>query len=214
MSTIAMYCRDCGKALDETEKAEAGRICCMACAPRTQAPPASAPGPGAPVGVPSSAGISPGLAFLLGLIPGVGAIYNAQYAKGLVHVIVFGLLISITASDNVVGDLGPLFGMLIPAWVLYMAFEAYHTAQKRLSGQAVDEFSSLVPMKSQGAFPAAPILLMAVGFLLLMHNLEILRLAQILKFWPVALIALGAYMLYVRIAGAPAPPAGREVEHE
>jgi len=209
-----MYCRGCGKALEETEKAEAGRIYCAACAPATpQPPPASAPVQGAPFS--ANAGISPGLAFLLGLIPGVGAIYNGQYAKGLVHVIVFGLLISITASDNVVGDLGPLFGMLIPAWVLYMAFEAYHTAQRRLGGQVVDEFSSLVPMKSHGAFPAAPILLMAIGFLLLMHNLEILRLAQILRFWPVALIALGAYMLYVRMAGAPqAPPAGREVEHE
>ena len=33
--------------------------------------------------------ISPGLAFFLGWIPGVGAIYNGQYAKGLVHAVAF-----------------------------------------------------------------------------------------------------------------------------
>ena len=35
----------------------------------------------------------PGLALFLGFIPGVGAIYNGQYAKGLVHAVVFGLLV-------------------------------------------------------------------------------------------------------------------------
>jgi len=28
------------------------------------------------------------------MIPGVGAVYNGQYAKGLVHVVIVGLLIS------------------------------------------------------------------------------------------------------------------------
>ena len=31
----------------------------------------------------SDPGASPGLAFLLGFIPGVGAIYNGQYVKGI-----------------------------------------------------------------------------------------------------------------------------------
>ena len=60
----------------------------------------------------SAGGPSPGFAFLLGLIPGVGAIYNGQYAKGLIHVVILGLLISITSS-GAAGDLEPLFGLLI-----------------------------------------------------------------------------------------------------
>jgi len=45
------------------------------------------------MGVPPAAGyvyadVSPGLALFLGLIPGVGAIYNGQYAKGMVHAII------------------------------------------------------------------------------------------------------------------------------
>jgi hypothetical protein len=88
------------------------------------------------------------LAFILGLIPGVGAIYNGQYAKGLVHVIILGLLISIVSSDAA-GGLEPLFGLMIALWFFYMAFEAYHTARKRLMGERVDEFSSLVPIRQQ-----------------------------------------------------------------
>ena len=34
--------------------------------------------------------LAPGLAFALGFIPGVGAIYNGQYLKGLVHALIFG----------------------------------------------------------------------------------------------------------------------------
>ena len=49
-------------------------------------------------------GVSPGLAFLLGLIPGVGAIYNGQYAKGLVHVLILGMLISIMSSTAAPAD--------------------------------------------------------------------------------------------------------------
>ncbi len=77
--------------------------------------------------------MSPGLAFVLGLIPGVGAIYNAQYAKGLVHVVIWGLLVSIVSSDAA-GGMEPLFGMLIAVWIFYMAFEAYHTRQETRHG--------------------------------------------------------------------------------
>ncbi len=100
-------------------------------------------------------GASPGLAFLLGLIPGVGAIYNGQYVKGLMHVVILGVLISIVSSDEASGGFEPLFGMMIGVWVFYMAFEAYHTARKRQLGQPVDEFSSLVSLRGRPwfAFP-------------------------------------------------------------
>jgi hypothetical protein len=158
-------------------------------------------------------GASPGLAFLLGFIPGVGAIYNGQYVKGLIHVVVMGLLISITSNEEMSGNLQPLFGMMIGAWVFYMAFEAYHTAKKRQMGEPVDEFSSIIPRHGQHSrFPLAPTVLIAVGLIFLMHNLDILRIGQILRYWPIALIGLGVYMLYERISGSPAangaPPAG------
>ncbi len=159
----------------------------------------------------SDPGASPGLAFLLGFIPGVGAIYNGQYVKGLIHVVVFGRSHRIVNDDEMSGNLQPLFGMMIAVWVFYMAFEAYHTAKRRQLGQPVDEFSSIVPRAGHPArFPLAPTVLIAVGLLFLLHNLNILRIGELIRYWPVALICLGAYMLYERLSGH--PPSSEHVD--
>ena len=147
--------------------------------------------------------VSPGIAFVLGFIPGVGAIYNGQYAKGLVHVIIIGLMISIL-DNNAAHGLEPLMGLLLAGFWMYMAFEAFHTAKKRQQGVAVDEFSSLIPMRGGASrFPVAPVVLIALGVIFLLDNLDILDLRRMLRYWPVGLIALGAYMLYLRMAPAP-----------
>jgi hypothetical protein len=167
--------------------------------------PYTAPSPVPPQPRITDPGASPGLAFLLGFIPGVGAIYNGQYVKGFIHVVIFGVLIAIVNDDQMGGNLQPLFGMMIAVWVFYMAFEAFHTAKRRQLGQPVDEFSSIVPRAGHPArFPLAPTVLIAVGILFLLHNLNILRIGELIRYWPVALICLGAYMLYERLSGQPA----------
>jgi hypothetical protein len=219
MSATATYCRTCGRALTEEEKAAVpGRIQCSECMPAEAAPPPPVGAAARPYTLAPPAGqatsVSPGLAFVLGLIPGVGAIYNAQYAKGLIHVVVFGLLISIAGSPGA-GDLQPVVGLLIPAWVFYMAFEAYHTAKKRQLGEVVDEFSSLVPLRQRTeAFPVAPVMMIAAGTLLLLHNLDILRISQLFRYWPLLLIGLGVYMLYVRMTNRNSNSPHGEVSHE
>ena len=210
------YCRACGKALcTACQKTAQGTIFCEEHMPAqtmdanaTQAgyspytaPPSATPPPAyAP-----NLGVSPGLAFLLGIIPGVGAIYNGQYAKGLIHVLILGVLISIVSS-GAAGGLEPLFGIMISAWFFYMAFEAYHTAKRRQLGQPVDEFSSLVPLKGSGRFPVAPVLFIGLGVLFLLMNFDLLRFRDVVRYWPVFLIALGVYMLYVRLTGAGSAP--------
>ncbi len=70
---------------------------------------------------------NPGLAALLGIIPGVGAMYNGQYAKGIVHLVVFALLITLSHENGI-------FGIFIAGWVIYQILEAHHTAQARRDG--------------------------------------------------------------------------------
>jgi hypothetical protein len=122
----AAFCRTCGKALCEDCKRDVmGAIYCEPCiAARLQG---NAPGVGqgqpmAAVPVVVQGTPSPGIAMLLGFIPGVGAMYNGQFMKAFVHVGIFVLLI--IAADH----FGP-FGILIAFWIGYMAFEAYKTAQ-------------------------------------------------------------------------------------
>ena len=214
---IVGYCRACGKALDASNVHTAhGTIYCAEHVPAEPPPfsesPYSSPYTAStPPPVPRS-DVSPGVAFVLGLIPGVGAIYNGQYAKGLIHVFVLGMLFTIVGSNDV-GGFEPLFGVLIPGFWAYMAFEAYHTAKLRQMGQPVDEFSSLMSGHGGSRFPVAPILLILLGVVFLLNNLEIFELRRMLRFWPVMLIALGLYMLYVRLAST-SSGTGSKVNHD
>jgi hypothetical protein len=153
--------------------------------------------------------VSPGLAFFLGCIPGVGAIYNGQYAKGIVHAVTWGMLMSM-ADSRAVRDMQPLFVILVISWWFYMAFEAYHTARKRRAGEPVDEYSSILNLTGgRSHVPVAGIALICLGALLLLHTLDLLDFEYVARFWPVLLIAAGAYLLAGRFIGS-----GKERVHE
>jgi len=217
------YCRTCGKALcADCKRTAQGTIFCDEHAPalanQNLSPITHDPSPreARPAPSTSAAGmndVSPGLACLLGFIPGVGAIYNGQYAKGLVHAIIFGLLVSVTSSGTA-GDLEPLFGIMIGVWVMYMALEAYHTARKRRIGEPVDEFSSILDVQGRTGFPFAAITLIVLGVVLLLSTMDIIQLRYLLRYWPVLLILAGAYMLYARLNASPDPAVHREARHE
>jgi hypothetical protein len=206
MNEVALFCRSCGKALSDEEKGP-GITQCPACKANEPVSPYTAPAYAAPPPPPPNTP-SPGLAFLLGLIPGVGAIYNGQYAKGLIHVFVLGLLATIADAPSTRGGTEALFGLLIIAWVAYMAFEAYHTANKRVLGQPVEEFSSLISFKASSI--ATPVVLIGIGFVFLLHNFNLLPIHDLVRFWPLIPIGIGIFMLYRRINASPEP----EVRHE
>ena len=121
------YCQTCGKALCAgcVRSAAGGQVLCEPCWTAWQSyqqPFVSVP----------SGGPNPSAAAVLGLIPGVGAMYNGQYFKGLIHIVVFVVIISITTHFG-------LFGLFIPAWILYQSFEAYHTAKALRDGEPLPD---------------------------------------------------------------------------
>jgi TM2 domain-containing membrane protein YozV len=166
---------------------------------------------------------SPALAFVLGMIPGVGAIYNGQYVKGLIHAVISGLLVSlITATEESAGE--PFIAMVLVTFWFYMAFEAFHTAKKRQAGVPVDEWSSLItPNRYMSRAPIGPVLLILLGVLFLLDTLHLIAFRELARFWPVLLIVAGSVMLYYRIANArtasqvldqPIHPTPMESSHE
>lgn len=209
------YCRTCGKPVCEQCRRDVyGTVFCAEHVPAPAAAPPPIPMPAGP-GSPSSyalSNVSPPLAFFLGLIPGVGAIYNGQYAKGLVHALIVGLVISILDSPASRG-LEPIFAILLMVWWFYMAMEAYHTARKRQAGEPVDEYSSLIDFRShKGQVPVAGITLIVLGIVLLLHTLNLLDFEIILaRWWPALLIVVGAYLLWGRFFG---DPVESEMRHE
>ena len=125
--TAVSFCQNCGKALCGpcVRTSAAGQILCEPCMSAWQAyqQPFVPAVPGSP---------NPSAAAVLGLIPGVGAMYNGQFFKGLIHVVIFAVLISITEYHGI-------FGIFIAAWILYQSFEAYHTARALRDGQPLPD---------------------------------------------------------------------------
>ena len=117
------YCQNCGKPLCATcvRTSTGGQILCEPCWTSWQTLQQ-------PFVATHSQGPNPAAAAVLGLIPGVGAMYNGQFFKGLIHVVIFAVLVSITEYHGI-------FGLFIAAWILYQSFEAFHTARALHDGQ-------------------------------------------------------------------------------
>ena len=123
------YCRTCGKAMcAQCYRTVHGVIYCEDClASRVSGAAVT------PVAVATPVSTSPGLAAILGFIPGVGAMYNGQFIKGLIHVGVFATLVAMQTMD-IPDGLHAFLGLGIAFWVFYQVFDAYKTAKARMYG--------------------------------------------------------------------------------
>jgi hypothetical protein len=189
----AGYCRQCGKALcPECRRDVRGMIYCEDCL----AAAAAGAGPGKP---------SPGLALGLGFIPGVGAIYNGEYVKGFIHIIIFGFLVSIIDS-NAARGLEPMVGLLLAGFVFYMVFDAYQTARRRAAGEPAgpQPWEQLGFTPGGQPTPIGPLILIVLGALFLFNNLGFFYwMSYMRKLWPLVLIVIGVLLLMRRTGALP-----------
>jgi hypothetical protein len=141
-----------------------------------------------------SAGGRAATAAVLGIIPGLGAVYNGEYVKALIHVLVFGTIISLI--ERAPG----IFVPMLVAWIFYMPFEAYQTAKTKAtsSGSAAGAGSAAVSTLAARRETIGPILLITIGTLALLDELNVIDIGRILDFWPLGLIALGIWLLVKR----------------
>ena len=166
------FCQNCGKSLDNNTIRKVGTaVYCEPCLAARIAGAPPAPGytpvnagpanPGAPpadtvwqwgAGMPKGwtpgNRPNPGLAALLGIIPGVGAMYNEQYAKGIAHLVIFALLVSFAHITGI-------FVLFVFGWIAYMSIEAHHTAKARLEGTPLPNPFGLNDIGERMGFGAA-----------------------------------------------------------
>jgi Domain of unknown function (DUF5668) len=161
-------------------------------------PPAYPPPPGAPYQIRPPGSNSPTVAFILGFFPGLGAIYNGQYNKGLIHIAIFASIIVALSTD--IGDgLDAMLGIFLAGFVFYCAFEALRTAQAKIQGTTPSD-----PLESWSKErPIGPIILIGLGALLLLNNFHVLEWFRLGQFWPLILIGAGLYMFRSRLMGRP-----------
>lgn len=226
-----IFCQNCGKPFcndcvtaGSLRTMPGGQIICESCIAQWQ-------NLHAPFAAPIASGPNPAAAAILGFIPGVGAMYNAQYVKALFHVAIFVGIIALTSHYD-------YFGFFIPAWILYQVFEAYHVAKARRDGTPVpdplglnnlgfganqtvqppvpaptDEAATAAQIPVAGAMPYNPappapwrrrepigaIILIALGIIFLLGEIDFFSVWVSRFFWPVLLIALGVYLIVRRI---------------
>ena len=208
------FCRHCGVGLSaETQRWWQGIPHCSDCLDKLQiavsagqsAPPrvvlpvepmqrATSYRPAAPAS--SDGAPSVLLAFVLGVVPGLGAVYNGQYVKGLIHVLMFGSLLTVMIE----GGAERLLGLFIPITiflVLYQPFEAMRTAQAIQRGEEVHEFSGIIGMMFGGTPSAvSSVAWIALGVFFILHTLGVWELSDVLPYWPLLVIGFGVYRLF------------------
>lgn len=187
-----IYCEDCLGARMETGAPAAGFV------PGAVPPPVPPPVPGAPA--PSASGPNPTVAGILaGIFPfGVGAVYTGQYAKGLAHLAIFGLLV---AGCNVNGsDFLPIIcGFGIAFFIVYQIMDAVRSARAIQAGLPAPDPYGLAASFGGGAkldasgIPTGAVVLIVLGVLFLLHTAGLFEFG-IDRFWPLILMFLGAWL--------------------
>ncbi|HKC62222.1 MAG TPA: hypothetical protein VKB86_01230 [Pyrinomonadaceae bacterium] len=137
---------------------------------------------------------SPVVALLLSFVPGLGAAYNGQTSKAIVHFAIFASFFQLALVTQSVEFGLPLYiAGFFGVW-LFSAVDAYRTAQLLRAGLAPDTEQDVIARRLYGSPLAWGLTLMALGTIFLVHSFIGIRL-PIRQVLPVLLLLLGAYML-------------------
>lgn len=184
-----LYCEDCLAAILGHPASPSAQV--AAPAPPPLLPPASLPGP-----VSSPFGPSPVLAFFLGFLPGLGAFYNEQYGKGMIHLAIFLVLFILGVNGAMSNGAEAALWICISALWIYMPIDAARTAQAKRSGQTLSDPLDNIARNR----PIGPIVLIGAGVLLLLNNFDWFPWYRISQFFfPAILIGVGILMFRNRM---------------
>jgi hypothetical protein len=184
------YCRQCGKALcPECVRDVGGALYCANCLTGIVSATSATP-------VHEASKNHPGLALALGFIPGLGAVYNGEYIKALVHVMIFGGIIALL-NTNLPDAYNAFLGIALGCFYFYMPIEAYRVAKARQLGEPQPRDF----VYSRGGKPVGAVVLIVLGVLFLLANFGLLRVEWLTKGWPIGLIAIGVWILADRLKG-------------
>ena len=129
--------------------------------------------------------------FLSFFVPGLGAAYNGQTSKAIVHFAIFASFFQMAVVTD-----GVTFFVLgvIGTW-LFAAVDACRTAQLMRAGLAPDAEEDAISRQLYGNPIAWGVTLVALGLAFLSHTLLGIQF-PVRRTLPVALVIMGLYMLF------------------
>src|SRR4030095_9689152 len=129
--------------------------------------------------------------FLSFFVPGLGAAYNGQTSKAIVHFAIFASFFQMAVITQGIS----FFVLGVFGTWLFAAVDACRTAQLMRACPSPDAEDDVIARRLYGNPFAWGTTLIIIGTLFLLHTLLRVTL-PIKELLPVALVALGAYMLF------------------
>lgn len=134
---------------------------------------------------------NPSLAAFLAIFPGMGAIYNGNFIKGITFILIFAVLIVLTGNaqepDSVV------FALMIAGFYIFQIIDSYNEAS-RLNKVGLAGNGQAEGGEDLSLFSAVAVLI--IGILFQLVNFDILTFRQVTRLWPLALIAFGIKIVF------------------
>jgi len=140
---------------------------------------------------------NPGAAGALGIIPGMGHLYLGLYQRAAILFGIWVLFISLAGHSH-----GPFPGIAIPFWMVFSIIDATRQA-KAINATGRPESNILgsdEPVRVSGSLTAGILLILIGGFLLLDRFVTI-DLSFLNDWWPVLLVAFGAWQVFRHYQG-------------
>jgi hypothetical protein len=140
---------------------------------------------------------SPALATIMSAMPGLGQIYVGYYQQGFVNIMVIAGLITLLARG--VGNLEPFCALFMAFYWLYNMVDAARKAtfyNQSLAGLGPLDLPEGDRMPSGKGSLLGGALLIVAGGIALAHTRFGFSLEWIDRWWPMALVLVGAYLLY------------------
>jgi hypothetical protein len=125
------------------------------------------------------------------IVPGLGAAYNGQTSKAIVHFAIYASFFQMATLT----DAMPFFILGVIATWLFAAVDACRTAQLIRSGLAPGAEEDVIARRLYGNPVAWSVTLLVLGVVFLLHTLFGIRL-PVREMLPVLLVVLGGYMLF------------------
>lgn len=142
---------------------------------------------------------SPMLAAFLGMVPGLGNIYNGLYSRGFI----FFLLVTSLFYTAIESGEGPHLAILIPSIIftwLFNIFDGYRQATLINWGWDEEDEAAAAAQQGSGAL-AAGIALFVIGLYGLLHQFFDIDLSALLEHWYIILLGLGGWLIYQSWSG-------------
>lgn len=145
---------------------------------------------------------SPALAAILSFIfPGTGALYNGQFSRGILYMVIFAGLITMQRH----GSGQPFLGLMLAGFYIYQVIDAVNQA-RLINERAAGAKPEAVAAAAAGETTAPSgsvfwgVALVVLGGVLLLANFDVIRYDTIFDFWPLAVMGIGLKLVIEAVA--------------